>query len=213
MSFTTTKLARSAAIAVLLAMSALLALFIAPAGAQDDPYGNTTTTTTAPGDAPTCTFTLKAGLPGASGTVTVSNVPFGGTVRVLIGGTEAGRATAPLQAQALGAPVLFGGQALPSGPATTTLTVPFVVPKLPPGTYLVSAVGVDFTITCEDPEFTVLGSKAGRSGTLPRTGIYVGLLLAVAIALTLGGRALLAESKRRKRRSVRSSGSPTRSGV
>ena len=191
----------------------LLALVASPAAAQDpDPYG--ATTTTAPIDFfPTCHYTLDASAPGTAASLTVTNVPFGSTVRVLVGGVEAGRATAPLAAQAASAGVLFGGAALPAQAATTTLVIPFTVPDLPPGVYQVTAVGADFTLTCDQETIEVLGGggsdggadsgtdggkDSGGLGSLPRTGIYVGLLLASALILLLVGRALT-EASRRKR--------------
>lgn len=190
-------------------MSLLVAFAASPAAAQDpDPYG--ATTTTAPIDFfPTCHYTLAASAPGTTASLTVTNVPFGATVRVLVGGVEAGRATAPLAAQAASAGVLFGGAALPAQAATTTLVIPFTVPDLPPGVYQVTAVGADFTLTCDQETIEVLGGGGTDSGTdggkdsgglgnLPRTGIYVGLLLALALILLLVGRALT-EASRRKR--------------
>ena len=185
---------------LLLAVASTL-VFALPAAAQDDPYGPTSTTTTAPGSlVPSCRFDLEAGVPGATATVTVHNVPPGGTVRIIIGGEEAGRATAPLQGQAASSPVLFGGVALPAQATTTDLDVPFVVPDLPPGQHLVTAVGADFTITCETEAIEVLGASESRGGggSLPRTGIFVALLLAIALALFLVGRALLHASRRRR---------------
>lgn len=186
---------------LLLAMASVL-LFAAPAAAQDDPYGPTTTTTTDPGSlVPNCELGLEAALPGASATLIVRNVPPGGVVRVIIGGEEAGRATAPLQGQSAGSPVLLGGIALPAQSAVTDLEVPFVVPDLSPGLHLVTAVGANFTITCDTENIEVLATQQGRrpaSGSLAFTGIYLGLFLVVALALFLIGRALLKASRRRR---------------
>ncbi|MGH9275785.1 MAG: hypothetical protein ACRDZU_14155 [Acidimicrobiales bacterium] len=175
-------------------------LAIAPAGAQQDPYGNTSTTA-APdsGLVPTCSFDLRTGSPGDTGELHVENVPFGGTVRVLIGGAEAGRATAPLAAQAAGAPVRFGGTALPAQARATTLDIPFTVPDLPPGQHTVTAVGVDFALTCDPGGLEVLAaSEKSRGGFLPRTGIYIALLLVIAIVLLIVGRRLVSASRRRR---------------
>jgi hypothetical protein len=190
----------------------------APASAQDaDPYGSTTTTTASPRLAASCQLSLTSGNVGAEVTATVQNVPFGSTVRILLGGIEVGRATAPLQGQSSGAPVIFNGAALPAAAATTTVAVPFVVPAVAAGDYLVTAVGVDFTCSCTEGTsgFKVLGGGLPRVGgtqtqnvsgndssrglgALPRTGIYVALLLAIAAALLLVGRALLEASRRRQ---------------
>lgn len=192
----------------MLAAALLVAVLVAAgggaAGAQDGPYGSTTTTT-APdsGLEPTCAFELRAAAPGASGTLRVTNVPFGGTVRVLIGGVESGRATAPLAAQGAAAGVRFGGAALPAQARATTLDVPFTVPDLPPGLHTVTAVGANFTITCDPSSgIEVLGDLTeddDSRGRLPRTGIYLLLLVLIALLLLLVGRALVSKSRRRRR--------------
>lgn len=191
--------------AAVLGVLVVTSLLASPAQAQDgDPYGGTTTTTAAPVSLEaTCDLSVTEGEVGTSVTATVFNVPFGGTVRVLFGGVEVGRATAPLQGQSVGVPVLFDGAALPRQATTTTVAIPFVVPDVGPGLYLVTAVGVDFTCFCS-PEtggnFKVLGAVTGgpKGGSLPRTGIYVALLLVVALLLLLIGRALLEASRRRR---------------
>lgn len=179
---------------------------VGPVGAQD-PYGGTTTTTTTadPELVAACALGLTAGAPGATASVRVTNVPFGATVRVLLDGSEVGRGTAPVQGQSVGAPVAFGGQALVAQATTTTLDISFTVPDLAPGRYLVSAVGADFTLRCTsdtDDLFEVLGSSRGRegvaSGSLPRTGVYVALLLVIAVVLIVAGRTLLHRSRRRQ---------------
>jgi hypothetical protein len=150
---------------------------------------------------------MTSGDAGASVTATVRNVPFGETVRMLFGGTEVARATAPLQSQSVGAPVLLGGQVLAQQATRATVSVDFVVPDVEPGSYLVTAVGVDFTAECtfEGGGFDVvdvLGDAVtrggGGGGFLPRTGMYVLLLLVIGAALVLVGRALLEESRRRR---------------
>lgn len=198
---------RAAIGAVFAACCLALVGAVGPAAAQDPYGGTTTTTTTAPPELePACALSLTAGAPGAAASVRVTNVPFGATVRILLGGSEVARGTAPLQGQSADAPVAFGGQVLAAQATTTTLDIAFTVPDLTPGRYLVTAVGADFTLRCgPDPDglFDVLGSAQGQGGgdvgggSLPRTGIYVGLLLAVALALFLIGRALLSASRRR----------------
>jgi hypothetical protein len=197
-----------ATIGRVLALALAAVVLVAGPAAAQDPYGGTTTTTD-PGSVldPTCTLGLTAGAPGAAGSVRVANVPFGTTVRILLGGVEVGRGTAPVQGQSAAAPVALGGQVLAAGAATTTLDIDFVVPDLSPGRYLVTAVGADFTLTCgPDPDglFEVLGATQStdddgtQSGSLPRTGIYALLLVVVAVALVLAGRAVLAASRRRR---------------
>lgn len=182
----------------------------APASAQEDPYGSTTTTEGEPTFEASCELSVTVAPPGTAVTASVFNVPFGGTVRVLFAGTEVGRATAPMSAQATSPAVAFGGRVL-AGQAdgVTTVTVDFVIPAVAPGQYLVTAVGDTFTCECSPNAggFEVLaatsGTGGGGGGALPRTGIYVALLVAIGLALLVGGRAVLAESRRRKRRASR----------
>lgn len=188
------------------AVVALAAFCASPGAAQDgDPYGGTTTTGGGPTPAATCELSMTSGDAGASVTATVRNVQFGETVRMLFGGTEVARATAPLQSQSVGAPVLLGGQVLAQQATRATVSVDFVVPDVEPGSYLVTAVGVDFTAECtfEGGGFDVvdvLGDAVTRGGgrSLARTGMYVLLLLVIGAALVLVGRALLEESRRRR---------------
>lgn len=162
----------------------------ATTGAQDDdPYGSTTTTTEAEGEpALTCSLGLTAGKVNAKATVTVSNVPFGETVRILIGGVEAGRATAPAAFQ----------------DGFTTLEVPITIPDLPPGKYPVTAVGEDFTLRCKVGDgdlFEVLSASADDDGTevLAFTGTNILILVALALLLLIAGRQLVRKSHRRRR--------------
>jgi len=183
-----------------------------PASAQDDdPYGGTTTTE-APQIVPACELGVTVGAPGVEALVTLTSVPSGATVRILLDGDEVARDTAPLQSE--------------SGAATATMEIPFTVPELAPDTYTVTAVGADFTVVCEPQgTFGVLdadeqrlpGVFGGVTG-LPRTGIYVALLVVIALVLIVAGRTLLGASRRRReaerrarrgaRRSTRSGGSP-----
>ena len=170
---------------------ALLGALALPAGAQDDPYGGTTTTAgSVAGAQATCDLTITEGQAGAGVTATVAGVASETTVRILFGGVEVGRAATPAQGQ--------------SGSA---LAIPFVVPDVSPGDYLVTAVGPDFTSTCETEVgglFSVLGGtlargSGGGGGALPRTGIFVALFLVIALVLLLVGRALVEASRRRRR--------------
>jgi len=181
-----------------------LAVAAAPAGAQDaeDPYGPTSTTST-PEPPPevevTCEVELEVGVPGAEGLVRIENGPAGIEVRVLVGGTEAGRGTLP--------------EAAPGEPAPPA-TVPFTVPDLPDGTYPVSVVALDLTIECgseglADEQVQGVTIRRRPSGTLtgggtirvplpgvgavelPATGVAVGVLVAMGVALVVVGRSLL----------------------
>jgi LPXTG-motif cell wall-anchored protein len=148
----------------------------------------------------------------------VSNVPVGEHVRILFDGDQVGSgdAEADAVANARSSVVRFGGASVPAGVATATVVIDFVVPSRPQGTYIVTAVGATFTAPCGPGiggEFGVLATTTGGDdGSLPKTGIYVGVLVAVALALLVAGRALLVASRRRRRRARRSS-ARTRAGV
>lgn len=165
-------------------LSALTFLAPTPAGAQQDPYGNTTTTTVPDrGVSPTCSSELTVGSSGDPGEARVEHVASGGTVRLLIGGAEAGRATAPSAAEA----------------STTTIEIPFTIPDLPPGQHTVVAVGVDFTLTCDPDGLEVLGATEVRDrGLLPRTGISLALLVVVAVVLLIVGLRVREAARRRR---------------
>src|SRR5690606_17199204 len=89
---------------------------------------------------------------------------------------------------------------------------PFIVPDLPRGDHLLTAVAADFTLTCS-PEgmFEILpasqtGGADGNTGpwSLLRTGVFAALLAAGAVGLLVLGRALVGGSFRRQRRDGRS---------
>jgi hypothetical protein len=180
---------------------ALALLFQAPAGAQEDPYGSTTTTTTEPsGVEASCELSTNVASAGAEVTATVAGVPVGETVRLLFGGAEVGRATANQS----------DGQS-----AVTTVQIRFTVPAVDDGSYLVAAVGATFTAECsggfaagtaEVLGFTVergagAPGSSGR-GSLARTGVAIALLLAVALALLIVGRALVDSARQRGARPI-----------
>lgn len=173
--------ARALRVALLIATSVLLA---APAAsAQDDPYGSTTTTAGAPPASVTCEADLATGQPGDEASATIRNLPPGGEVRLLFGGIDVG--------------------------GTSTDRIDFTVPDLPPGTHLLTAVGVGFAVSCSaglDGVEVLAGTITRRpegSGALPRTGVFVALLVAVAVALLLLGRALVGVARDRRRREAR----------
>jgi len=191
-------------------MACALLASTGPAAAGGDPYGSTTTSTAAPGDTPDCGLSTASGVPGTRVTATVTNVPVGSVVRILFGGDEVSRATADeVTASAVGPAVVLGGRTLPVGVATTTVEIDFTVPTRPPGDYAVTAVGDTFSSPCgagDGVGFEVLAAAAGNGGgggNLPKTGIYAALLVAVALALLVGGRALLEGSRRRARAAER----------
>jgi hypothetical protein len=195
---------------------ALLSVVAAPAaGAQeDDPYGSTTTTapTNGRGDIlATCSLSVPEGRPGDTVTATVNGVFLGETVRIFFDDLQVGITKAPatvggqlartgsVTGQSAGGAVVFGGAAVPAQQQpTVSVQITFTVPPAAAGTHIVTAVGDTFTCFCNpDGAFRVLGAKAGK-GAMPRTGIYVALLLAAALALLVVGRALVTASRRRR---------------
>jgi len=176
----------------------LLGLAAPTAGAQTDPYGSTTTTAPPTGElTATCSLSIPEGRPGDTVVATVNNVFFGERVRLLFDGVQVGATSAPLAASSVGAPVAFGGVALPAQAVATSVKITFTVPKAAVGSHTVSAVGDTFTCLCNpNGLFRVLAPKAG--GKLAKTGVYAALLLAMAAVFLLSGRAFVAESRRRR---------------
>jgi hypothetical protein len=171
-----------------------LALSQGQAGAHvsgGGPYGSTTTTIGATGVVqPSCELLIASAAPGDNGSVRVGSAPRGSSIEIRFdGGVVA-------QAEATG----------PGSSPGVDVDVDFVVPTTAsPGTHHVTAVGADFSVTCETSsgeEFAVLSATLtndGGSGSLPKTGITVALLLVVAVALVIVGRAVLEASRHRAR--------------
>jgi hypothetical protein len=193
-------------VGLLVSLAFVASLTAAPAGAQDDdPYGNTTTTAP-PGQTPSCQLRTDAGPVGSRASVTVKSVTRGATVRLLFDGRQVATA------EATG----------PGSSPRTNVDIDFTVPESQPGMHEVTAVGADFTASCRTShgdgfevvaDGEVLGNQVTRDnggGSLPKTGVYLGILLAIAVGLLLLGRALLTGSKRR---AGASAGSRPRTGV
>jgi hypothetical protein len=181
-------------VALLVALGVAASITGAPASAQEDPYGNTTTTSAPPGHTPSCRLRTESGEVGSRASVTVQSVARGSTVRLLFDGL----------------PVAEEEATGPGSSPRTNVDIDFTVPPARPGMHEVTAVGADFSASCRTSQgsgFEVVGEARvlsahvtrGDSGgsSLPRTGVYLGLLLAVAIGLLLLGRVLLAGSRRR----------------
>jgi hypothetical protein len=163
------------------------------AGAQDgDPYGETTTTTLAPGADPSCSLGTESAAPGASAVVTVHDVLEGAEIRLLFDGSEVARQSAD-------------GAAAAAAAAAVDVDMTFVVPGgATPGIHAVVAVGPNFTVACVTASgdgFEVLAASAEQGddgGSLPRTGIYAALLVAIALALLVVGRSLTHAARARR---------------
>jgi hypothetical protein len=191
-------------VALTLALGVLTSLSVAPASGQEDPYGNTTTTTEHPGGKRTCQLRTESGEVGSRATVTVKGVTRGSTIRVLFDGQ----------------PVAEAEATAPGSSPQVNVDIDFTVPPAEPGMHEVTAVGADFSASCRtshgdgfDVVGEVLGAEVTRDGggsSLPRTGLYLGALVAVAVGLLLVGRVLVTRSKRR---AAASAGARARTGV
>src|SRR5262249_23158152 len=133
-----------------------------------------------------------------------AGVFFGEHVTILFDDIVVARVTAPnVAGQSASGAVAFNGAALPAAEDSTTVSIEFTVPeKAAVGTHIITAVGGTFTCFCNPRgEFTVLA--AGGTGGLARTGVEAGLVIVVALALLLVGRALVTASRQRRRGSLR----------
>ncbi len=186
-------------VVVALGLLSLLALPAAAGGDSCYPDGCTPPSNPEPTEDPTCGISLTTGQSGDQVTATVSNVPAGGTVRILFDGDEV--ASNASDEQAAG-PLFFRGAA-----ADVELT--FTVPDVAPGTYAVVAVGDTFSVTCGDGEgntgFQVLAADATRGdgdgdddGSLAFTGGQIILFLAVAAGLIGLGWFLVSSTRSRR---------------
>jgi hypothetical protein len=183
----------SAAILVMLAALALVLPYATPASAGGDPYGSTTTTA-APGENPSCTLSAESAAPGTKVDATVAGVFVGSTVKILIGSQEVGSGVATTP---------------DGGDGTAKVTITFTVPAVTAGSYPITASSGTFTQQCGTTgRFEVLAATVAKppSGPLARTGVQVGLLVAVGLALLVGGRAVLSASRARRRRARRAPG-------
>jgi hypothetical protein len=203
------------AVATLLAVvvaTAGAAMAASPAGAQacDPIYGCTPSTpsTTPPNTSCRLDVTIVA-----SGDVVdafVVDAPANATIDITFDGEVAGSGTADA-----------------GGDAVIAFTVP---PGIETGEHAVFAVGAGFSANCgtvfgsavlsEGQTQTgagadsagadsagVAGANAGRGGgSLARTGVEIGLLLAVAVVLVLVGNRLVQRARRRRRRAARRPG-------
>lgn len=184
---------RTSIVSVVLLLGALLtaAWSTSAAGAQTDPYGATTTTTSVR-VAASCTVEASAGAPGDSVSGAVTGASAGGEVDISLGGSRVATAVAD---------------------AAGTATFRFTVPTLEPGTYPLVAVGGSFNVDCRTPDgstgFQVLGvgapsqiddpsggssgdsggagSGSGGSGALPFTGASLALFVLIAALLIAVG--------------------------
>lgn len=210
--------------ALAMVAGALLLLVAAPAASAQstNPYGSTTTTVPGGSSDTSCVLSVKQGRAGDTVQGTVSPLQPGAVVRILFDGVQIATGTAPAAntgggsnnlartdrlavptrsaasvfALSAATPVVFDS-AVQAAPQSSSVTITFTVPDVTIGAHSITAVGANFTCFCNpDGVFTVLAKRTGTSvGSLARTGIYVGLLLVIAAALFVLGRAFLRASK------------------
>jgi hypothetical protein len=153
----------------------------------DNPYGSTTTTVDR-GPDPSCRLRDRDLSPGETATAQVKAVARDTHVEIRFDGEVVA------EAEATG----------PGSSPQVNIDIDFVVPAdAGPGEHHVTAVAPSFTLTCGSSggrEGAVMGASLEREnqgGSLPRTGVYIALLVVTALALLLGGRAILTASRRR----------------
>jgi hypothetical protein len=154
----------------------------------DEAYGcNTSTTQTPPPT--TCNLNTTVVTAGDTVTATVSNVAVGTQIEITFNGATVATGTAVSDGQG-------------SGGATISFRVPA---NTAAGKYDVRAIGTGFNADCASGAggLQVLAaavSNAGGGGSLSRTGIEVGMYLAVALVLLLVGWQLVMRARARTRR-------------
>ncbi len=165
----------------------LVLLVASPAGAQENPYGSTSTTSPPPGSAVSCSVDVSEAQVGSTVTGTVSGVLPNSEVRIQLGSTTVSTETAD------------------DGSPTTDVGFSFVVPAVDPGDYPVVASSASFTARCAFPDggdvLSILAERGsagagGGGGSLAFTGSDIALLAAVALALIAVGYAFYRRGKR-----------------
>ena len=144
-------------------------------------------------------------------TVTVTNVAVGDEIQITFAGQVIATATATADGngqQALGALPPAGhlrAMSVVLGGAKISFRIPNDTAT---GTYEVRAIGPGFNANCAEGTngLAVLGATvttSGGGGSLSKTGIEVGIYLAVALALILAGWQLVRIARTRRRRVTR----------
>jgi hypothetical protein len=217
--------------ALLVLLSCLAAFFVvapaSPTSAQvcTDPYGcppTTTTTTTVPGATtttttppppgaqPSCVVSTRVGIIGTNVDVTVTNVPIGLRINLLLNGVQVDTAIAgatggdAIGSLEAGTPKSArSAKTAAQGAGLVNVTFDFRVPTGPPGSYTLVAVADGFRADCFP--FTILRDVDAQNtdrdnggGNLARTGFTVLGLLILAAVLLVMGRAMVEASRRRR---------------
>lgn len=146
------------------------------------------------GSTPTCSISSETATPGQSLTAHIDGVTPGTQVELTFDGAVVGSATAVAQ------------QGSATGSADITFTVPEGTDESHTHTILFTGAGVSCDPT-GGKGVAVLGETVTRSpgqssggGSLARTGLELGVLLAIAAALILAGREALRQGRRRRSR-------------
>jgi hypothetical protein len=179
---------RQLLVATLLAVIAVPLAASASTAQTCDPYYGCGTTTTGGSLPPSCSQAGGAVSGGEVRFATVDHVPAGATIRITFDGVTVG-----------------SGLASATGHANVAFTVP---DEVGPGVHPVFAIGAAFSVACgtfgttEAPQpADVAGNNAERgASSLPRTGIEIAFLVALAVVLVVGGQRLVAYELRRRRR-------------
>jgi len=184
-------LAAAAALLAIVALPLLAQTSAQAAPTGDDPYGSTTTTADH-GPQPSCRLRETTVAPGDTDTARLKAVPRDSEVEIRFDGRVVAKDTAS------------GAGSSPR----VNADIDFVVPSdATSGDHDVTAVSSEFTAPCGTatvPDGEVLGETVtndgtGGSGSLPKTGVYVALLLVIGVALLIVGRAVLEASRQRAR--------------
>ena len=190
----TRPLRRAAVLASSLGLALGAVLGAGPSAAQvcDPIYGCIPTSETTESVQQSCNASTPAATTGETVNVTAFNVPPNITLEFRLGGQV-------VATEQSGAATAFSAAA----PGFTDVSTSFTVPSLPPGNYELSASGPGYFASCTDAggfgvQAQQLRRDDGGGGSLARTGMTIGLLLLLAIALVAVGRAVLAASDRRR---------------
>lgn len=198
------------AVTVLTTACFAIVLLASPAGAQDDSYpdGATEPTNPEPSGEVTCELSVEAGEPGDEVTAVVRNVPPAGGVRILFDGTEVASTTeggAEVRVTFVVPDVDPGSYTVvASGPTfSVECSASFTVGDTTEvAGEQVERPGDDGSDDGGDDGSAVGGESTSRGsgggGALPFTGAELGLLVAVALAMLVGGWRLRSAAKRRR---------------
>jgi hypothetical protein len=150
-----------------------------------DPTGEVCSPAPPPPIDPRCSLSSYAAVPGETVVAHLEHVPDGTSATLTFDGTVVGSGTATAK----------------NGETSGSLDISFVVPDGPPDPHHVVFSGAGFQ--CVASSDFVLGlsitRRPGSSGPLTRTGVDVGILVAIGLALVLAGLQFRRVARRRRR--------------